>query len=154
MTAAAPYRPLIAMKLTMPSNRVNGVLLWLLNLLGSAWAKLAGLTDWSLFGWAFAGATAFVVWEMCQTPPVQRTGRQRIYMVLLGLVVSLALNNTISKKFDFEIQGVTFVLGVAGYAIIGLVKKRVDKAGDEGIDDAVRDKLLNDKTPPGTNENE
>jgi len=143
--------PFTAMAYKMPPNRLSAVLslsLWLLNVIGSLWAKFVGFTDWSLFGWAFAGSTVFVIWEMTQPTPVIRSSLQRIGMVGSGLLVSLATNTWISEKFDMPIVAATFILGAAGYKLIGLLQKKVDSQGNDKLSDRLIDKALDGKTPP------
>lgn len=97
-------------------------------------AWLVGLTDWSLFGWAFLGATAFVAYERTQTPPVARTMSQYALVVGIGIVVAMATNTWVAQKTGLPIVLVTAGLGAGGYKLFGLFQKRVEKPSDV-IDD-------------------
>ena len=100
----------------------------------SAVGWLIGLTDWSMFGWAFLGSTAFVAYEKTEDKPKVRTLGQQAIMVGLGMLVAMAATKWVSQKFGFPVEMTTPALGAAGYKLFGLFQKRVDKPSDV-IDD-------------------
>ncbi|ARK08867.1 hypothetical protein A6C57_00280 [Fibrella sp. ES10-3-2-2] len=113
------------------------VTLWTAGLLNSWMLWLAGATDWSLIGWAFAGSTAFVVWEVTQNPPINRKGWQRFAMIALGMLVSLSCNAWLSEWLKIPIVPATSILGAVGYKLLGWMQKKADKP-DEVIDDLTK----------------
>lgn len=104
----------------------------LLNNLGTDLAaSVSGFTDWSQVGWAFAGSTAYVLWEIVKPSPEHRNGWHRLALVLIGMIVSLAANTYAADKLGLPIQLCTAALGAAGYKVFTIGQKKVDQSEDK-----------------------
>lgn len=94
--------------------------LWLLNLLSSWWADVQGFTDWSLFGWAFAGSTVYVLIEIVGN--VQRPGLHRCLLIVIGLLPALALTKAVVEKWNTNPVATSFCIALFFYTLFGPAK--------------------------------
>lgn len=102
------------------------LLILLADALGHFFAAVSGWTDWRLVGWAFAGSTAFVVYEFIQDRP--RNGKKRAAMIAFGVFVALAGNKTASARLGLDIEFATATLGMFAYLAVGFFEKKIVKA--------------------------
>lgn len=107
-------------------------------------ASVSGFTDWSQVGWAFAGSTAYVLWEIVKPNPEHRNGWHRLILVIIGMVVSLAANTYAADKLGLPIQLCTSALGALGYKVFTFGQKKADTP-EESLKDLTG---LNNKEKP------
>lgn len=99
--------------------------IWIANLLVSILADLSGWTDWSFIGAAFAGSTAFVLFEVINR--TERSGRERAAMIILGFLVSVFCSGYVSEKWGASRMMVAFLLAAVGYKAFSFLQKKADK---------------------------
>lgn len=129
-----------AMKTALISIWIGVV--YLLNVLGNLFSDLSGLTDWSQIGFAFAGATSYVMFEILKPKPIQRSGTHRAMLIFLGMTLSMALHGFAATKSGLPPEMVAYGLAGLGYKLFTIGQNRAEKPGD----------LLNDLTKPTDNQ--
>ncbi len=94
------------------------LLSWILCQTGPTLNLLVGFFDWTQIGWAFAGATSYVLWEVTRTPPIHRNGWQRFFLVVIGFFFALALNKVFQLfKPSWPLDSITYISGAFGYKL-------------------------------------
>ena len=112
--------PMVSLTKMKRMNPVYAVAGWLLNVLGSWFATVHDLTDWAQIGWSFAGATVYVLIEI--VGKVARPGLHRFYLIIIGMVTSLALNKAVIERWDTEAHATTFCIALFFYSLFGPLK--------------------------------
>ncbi|QKZ15177.1 hypothetical protein [Spirosoma sp. KUDC1026] len=109
-----------------------GLGIWSATMLGQLFASLSGWAGWGLFGWAFMGSTARIMWQEYKKKGPKKSNRQRFFLFAIGMFIAMtftdiAVNWAIVKAFSLEKPHVAFLLAFGAYYLCDQFDKRAEK---------------------------